>query len=206
LLRQLKNDDIQWSELWRQSPDQLDLIVADPVPGTAAAELDQLTVTAVLLRGLDGERKFVAAHVLLSRQFSPEQPQVNQYPNIILARLHRLIVEIRPGAMTRAVSGGDPMDSRLISHRGPPSVYVDKKQLDNVRDFWHVAYDHQIVTVSYFWLIFGQLLLPAFVGWRAVARFSRRKRGCCVTCGYDLRASAGRCPECGSQSSAEAGR
>ena len=43
-------------------------------------------------------------------------------------------------------------------------------------------------------------LLPAHYFLRVRRRrriVSRREKGCCVFCGYDLRASAGRCPECG---------
>ena len=50
-----------------------------------------------------------------------------------------------------------------------------------------------------FWLIstiLGAYPTLAFIR-GPLRRYRRRKRGLCVTCGYDLRGSPGRCPECG---------
>jgi hypothetical protein len=49
-----------------------------------------------------------------------------------------------------------------------------------------------------FWLLVSLCaLLPARQLARLVRKQVRRRRGACPTCGYDLRASPERCPECG---------
>ena len=40
-------------------------------------------------------------------------------------------------------------------------------------------------------------VLPAFSVFRRTRRTAQTRAGLCSACGYDLRASAGRCPECG---------
>ncbi len=58
-----------------------------------------------------------------------------------------------------------------------------------------------------FWMLLvasGGLPLACLV-WRRRSRLMalRREAGLCVTCGYDLRASGERCPECGAEISAQ---
>ena len=56
---------------------------------------------------------------------------------------------------------------------------------------------YRIFVVRY-WLLFILALLPLFWPARlALRRWTRRRRGRCQHCGYDLRATKNRCPECG---------
>jgi hypothetical protein len=52
-----------------------------------------------------------------------------------------------------------------------------------------------VVAVPHWLLSLMLSALPAFWGIRAVRH--REKSGCCPSCGYDLRATPERCPECG---------
>jgi len=61
----------------------------------------------------------------------------------------------------------------------------------------HGYADETRVMVPFWAVVLELLVAPAASGWGVVRRRWRVARGCCGRCGYDLRASAGHCPECG---------
>jgi hypothetical protein len=62
---------------------------------------------------------------------------------------------------------------------------------------WRVA-DNRVLAVPY-WAVAAGLLGPMTCRLIPWARARRRKRGTCRACGYDLRGTPGRCPECGTE-------
>ena len=71
----------------------------------------------------------------------------------------------------------------MLNPSGPPPVGVTQR----TRNLWvPVLLPMLLASVA-----------PAIWVWRRSRRHSREKCGHCLACGYDLRATPGRCPECG---------
>lgn len=98
--------------------------------------------------------------------------------------------------MKRAMAMAHPFRQSLEPgsmewHLGPFGLGIWRWQFKLLMPYWF------ILLLSGIW--------PAQVFRRWWRWRKRMARGCCVACGYDLRASSGRCPECGANKPSKTG-
>jgi hypothetical protein len=131
-----------------------------------------------MLKALDDPNRFVAAHCVLSELTKPAKFNF-----------------AGPGDMWRVVDW-DGLPLRLQA--GFPDFIKPYVSYQNeVREQWHQRLDRPVFTIRYGWLVAATLILPLGACLRRVRRWVNHRRGLCAMCGYDLRATLERCPECG---------
>ncbi|MCY2952897.1 MAG: hypothetical protein NTU53_13115 [Planctomycetota bacterium] len=210
LVAQMTNDDLRWMEILevRNGTASFVDVKALPVEGSVASTISKLpegpdALKRPLLRALDDPGKFVAAHVLLTHYVQRRwRAPADKKQECVRVAFNGLDVELRPEGAQRDYRGLENNSHWMcFEHQVAGSWWADPAQRKRIRDQWHDRLDVRLVSIPY-WLVLAVCLFPPFrwcyIGWR---RVQRKKRGLCSECGYDLRATRDRCPECGSLSS-----
>ena len=94
-------------------------------------------------------------------------------------------------------SSGKPVVSPVrVVTRGKPAAMLGAVPRRQVAP-WLFTRPYRAISIPY-WAMVALTGTPSFAwNFRAIRRSARRRRGLCGGCGYDLRATNERCPECG---------
>jgi hypothetical protein len=86
---------------------------------------------------------------------------------------------------------------RFVADWGGFRLFAGEAVILGASNIKHYDYRHEIGFPLWAPLAAG-CVLPALTCYRTARRLRRDRHGLCRECGYDVRASGDRCPECGS--------
>lgn len=216
IVTRLRNDHFRFCKNYieyrspRRDIRYIGVTVTAPVEATPAYELGHVPpgeVKRALLSALNDPTRFVAAHVLLTHNVAREwHTSTSEAPDGTTSVVYNgLRVDLPTGAGVRVVKGDLYRNGSAnieVQFRPGQSARVDAVQLPAIREHWHRLLDVPVVSVPHWWIVAAGLVLPAAWCRSRWRRWRRNRRGVCHACGYDLRATPSRCPECGEPAAA----
>jgi hypothetical protein len=161
--------------------------------------------TLVLFVGGDGRAQVLASGggreciALTNMRFGGERAWTamcgsgEEVPEIVTNGLDVTRIQIYPPAdPAKVAAGGSPFGDGYLGFSFATSQTAVLPELPNSQ-LVYALIPHWAIAIPLLGWIVWRLLGPA------AKRQRRVRKGQCASCGYDLRASQGRCPECGAQ-------
>ncbi len=187
------------SAQWRYTPEIFDAGVPRKSPaGQVCSRVGRDAVAPLLLQLLEDPGRFAAAHLLLTELY--RRPFVTGLfttdGDALVTHADLLEIRLEGFGLPAAHEGAPSAHSVDLRTNGRRSFNV--AQLPSIRDRWHGRLDTEMLTVSPWIVLTGCVVVFAVSSYRAATWWRRvRLPHMCAACGYDLRATPHRCPECG---------